>query len=87
MRSTRSGLLIPGTVTSVDPPKFFCAICKAEFRPHEGRAYERHVARCVKEHEAELRSQSLRVKAPGLFGDEAGDPEYEAWVRHHGRVK
>lgn len=87
MRATASGLLIPGSVTSVDPPKFACAVCKAKFKAHEGALFERHVVRCADQHEAELRERSLRVRAPGLFGDEAFDPEYERWVRRSGRMR
>ncbi len=84
---TPGGIHIPGTVTSLDPPKFVCLVCRTPFAEREFAAYQRHVAKCVKENEADLRAASLREKAPGIFGDEAGDPEYRAHLRRRGGLK
>lgn len=51
------------------------------------KMYERHVAECVKKHEEAIQAFLPSTRAPGLFGPEAGDPEYEYWVEKHGRVK
>lgn len=64
-------------------PRYKCLCCgTAEFYEGEETAYEQHVVACSNRHEAELRSMSLRVKAPGIFDpDESGDVEFGRWVR------
>ena len=84
-----SDLIIVGDVGEARTPKYRCLICKARgersvFYEGEERAYERHVARCYDANEAELRMQSMREKAPGLFDpNRSGDVELGQWIRQH----
>ena len=68
-----------------EKPKFRCRICQAGL--HGSLAYEQHVAKCGQANEAELHAGLISQQMPGLFGPQAGDPEYESWVYRHGRVK
>jgi len=67
------------------PVAFACRICKAPFFEGELKSYEAHVSKCFDRNEQELRERSLAHRLPGLYGPEAGDPEYEAWVQKTGR--
>jgi hypothetical protein len=71
---------IPGQAEE-RPAPFVCRICQERF--WESRGYERHVVKCYNRNEAEVREQSIKERAPTLYGDEAGDPELESWVRKH----
>lgn len=71
-------------------PTHWCHVCRTPFYEGERTAWMRHVAGgsgqvgCHERHEEELRSHSLRVKAPGLFDPHvSGDVEYGRWVRAH----
>lgn len=63
-----------------DRPRFRCLVCQTPL--HED-TYERHVARCVRRHEQQLRELSPAHTLPGLFGPEVGDVELERWVRRN----
>jgi hypothetical protein len=66
-------------------PAYRCDCCAdGVFFEGEERAYETHVVLCSMRHDAELRGESLRVKAPGIFDPEqSGDAELDRWVRRH----
>ena len=72
--------------TGLREAKYRCLICKQRgeqsvFYEGEEREYERHVARCYDANEAELRMQSAREKAPGLFDPRrSGDVELGDWI-------
>lgn len=94
MERTPSGLIIPGS-GSLHPylreEVYYCACCSGEriadgldplgFTRGEAEQYQRHVVDCAARHEDELRDRSLRQKAPGIFGEEGWDGEFEQWVR------
>lgn len=84
MTQLKSGLIIPSSVTSVDPPKYVCLLCRARFKKSQAAAYEAHVIRCSNRHEAEIHALSPRTKAPGIFGDEGWDKEEEAHFKAGG---
>lgn len=86
MLRTESGIYIPPSVTSVAPPKFKCVLCGWTGTADQGSEYEAHVARCARKKARDVEPNRAKDKAPGIFGDEAGDPEYTRWVRKHGRV-
>ncbi len=61
-----------------DDRTFKCRLCQTPLRPQEAT---RHVRECYRANEAEIRSQSLREKAPALFGDEGIDTEFLSYHR------
>lgn len=66
-------------------PKYRCLCCK-EWVGYEGeqRAYETHVVACADRRDEELRAESWRVKAPGIFDPNvSGDVELDKWVRRN----
>jgi hypothetical protein len=74
------------THTSDRRPKYICRVCReAVFAKGEESAFERHVVRCAKEHEDELRALSLRVKAPFFFdpASPSRDQDLERWTKAH----
>jgi len=78
------GLLIIGA--HKQPPKYRCLCCPEQvtFAAGEERAYEDHVVRCSRRHDEELRSHSMRVKAPLVFDpDVGGEVDLEKWVRKY----
>lgn len=91
----KSGLVIPGHVTSVKPPARVCMVivgqnddgssrlCGMKFTEDEMLDYQRHVTRCAKVHHAEIQAASKRVRMPGFYGPEAADAEAESWVRRN----
>lgn len=85
MKVTPSGLIIPSSVADREPPVFFCAVCKEGFGKSKAADYQRHVVACAERHEDDLRAMSPRAKAPGIFGDEGWDVEFEQWVRDNKR--
>jgi hypothetical protein len=62
-----------------------CLICGATFHDEERAAYSRHMGECATRHHAEIRQLSPREQAPGIFGDEGVDTEYEQHLRRGGR--
>ncbi len=81
-----SKLILPPNIRSVKPTAYVCTLCKTEFSETERLRFEQHCVKCAKRHEPEINAMSPRTKAPGLYGDDAGDIEYAAWARKHGRV-
>ncbi len=62
-----------------EKPGFLWRVCGTQLGQGE---YERHVVRCSKRHEEELRARSWRVKNPYLFDPNVvGDVEFERWVQ------
>lgn len=57
--------------------------CGSAFWPGEERAFEQHVARCAKEHEAEIHNNSPRQKIP-IFDEANWDPEVADHLRKVG---
>lgn len=80
-----SGLLIPPSVSSVKAPRYRCHICGADFHEDEASAWTRHVVKCAKRHEMEIREASPRYQAPGFYDPEEWDVEYEQHVRRTGK--
>lgn len=78
-----SGIVIPGETRSIKGVfnRFYCTVCKEGFTADEAEKYQRHVVDCAKKNEDELRKLSMREVAPGIFGDEGWDTEFEKWVR------
>jgi hypothetical protein len=76
-----SGLVVVSHIH--EDPVVWCLQCGSGFgKSKMGRPYEEHVALCAERHADELRAQSYRVKAPGLFDPfQSGDVEFGAWVR------
>lgn len=66
-------------------PKYRCLCCNdAVFFDGEERAYETHVVLCANRNDEELRGESWRVKAPGIFDPNvSGDVELDKWIRKH----
>ncbi len=65
-------------------PAYGCVACDAVFYKGEETAFERHVIRCSDENFEEMRAESLRAKAPGLFDPNvSGDVEFGKWVRRN----
>lgn len=88
MPVSKGGIIVPVSAKGVElRKKFSCLICGMEFHQDEANAYQRHVARCAHQHESDLREMSPRERLPGIYGDQVGDPEFEAWVRANGRIK
>jgi hypothetical protein len=88
MPVSKGGIMVPASAKGVElREKFTCLICGAAFHQDEASVYQRHVAKCAHQNEAELREMSPRERLPGIYGDQVGDPEFEAWVRKHGRVR
>ncbi len=63
-------------------PRYACNLCG--HKEHTPEAQLRHIRRCYGAHEAEVRSMSMRERAPGLFGDRNVDVEFEQWHRSRG---
>jgi hypothetical protein len=64
-----------------ETPNYLCRLCGEGFLTPEGQA--RHVAKCYRASEGEIRMQALAQKAPGLFGDEGVDVEFIQWHKDH----
>jgi len=66
-------------------PRYRCLCCNdAVFFAGEESAYEAHVVACSRRHDEEMRAQSLRAKAPGIFDPfQSGDVEFGQWIRRH----
>lgn len=80
MERTPSGIYIStDAVRDREQPMFGCAICGRTFAKFESGLYQKHVAQCANDHEAELRAMSTREAMPGLFGDESRS-DLEIWV-------
>lgn len=75
VRETSSGLLVPANLED-RPVCAKCFVCSMEFtRPGD---CERHVAKCVRQHEQEIRDFSPRQ---GPQDPANWDVEYERWAR------
>jgi hypothetical protein len=68
-------------VPSSARPAFQCRICGAQFTEKQRTEYGLHGAACYRAHEAEVRSQSLRVRAPEAYGPDSFDRELQAHLR------
>lgn len=73
-------LWLPDSVKREDRT-MVCRLCGDRLRPHETSG---HIRDCYRRNEAEIREQSLREKAPGLFGDQNVDNEFYEWHRRRG---
>ena len=62
-----------------------CLVCGAVFEEDQAERYERHVARCSDANEdrieAELDESNPARLMPEVFGPEAGDVEFERWMK------
>lgn len=74
-------IFLPASFTR-GQPKWRCNFCSSKF--HDQGEQARHVVKCFRRNEAELREQSLREKAPGLFGTHNVDTEFYDWHRKRG---
>ena len=72
--------------TAQQHPRYRCHLCRARFFRGQESEFERHVVKCGNDHEQQLHEDSIRTRLPGLYGPEAGDPEYENYVRRTGKV-
>jgi hypothetical protein len=72
-----NGLMWTPGSTRAERRKFRCRVCNVDL--HEGE-YQAHVVKCAMASEHELRSESLRVKAPHFMGDEGWDKEFYEYV-------
>lgn len=58
-------------------------ICGRLFYERERLAWQQHVGRCARSHEAEIRAESLKGRMP-VFDPENWDPQYEEHMRKVG---
>jgi hypothetical protein len=80
-RRTKSGIIIPSNVSGVRTVKFRCFLCDDLFYDDEERAWQQHVARCAREHEASIHAASPRNQL-GAFSDPSmWDTEYDRWAK------
>lgn len=82
-RRTNNGLIIPGTVTSVEGADLLCLVCGDRFYRRELGKFERHIA----EHARKGDDAELEAKADGarlLFKDADFDAEHAAYVKRTG---
>ena len=67
-----------------------CLVCSAVFEEDQVDRYERHVARCSDRNEdrieAELDESNPARIMPEVFGPEAGDVEFERWMKENARA-
>lgn len=82
-RFLKSGLIIPSNVASVEPPIFWCTLCKASFTKSQKALYERHVIDCSNARTDEIHAMSPRTQAPGIWGEEGWDTDLERWMREN----
>lgn len=59
--------------------------CQAKFLPGQERRYETHVVECAEEHDHLIRKISHQTQMPDWYGAEAGDVEFERWVKRNAR--
>jgi hypothetical protein len=79
-------VVVNGREQDAGKPRYRCECCpeRTPFWDGEERAYERHVVACSQRHDEEMRGESLRVKAPGIFDPEqSGDVEFGKWIRQN----
>lgn len=79
-------VVVNGQVRDARRPRYRCECCpeRTPFFDGEERAYEQHVIACSSRHDAQLREQSWRVKAPGIFDPHvSGDVEFGQWIRRY----
>lgn len=81
----RMGLIVVINGREREEPRYRCLCCNdADFYEGEERAYETHVVACANRHDEELRAQSMRARAPGIFDPNvSGDVELERWYRRN----
>lgn len=64
-----------------------CLLCDARFEMEQQDLFERHVAKCSEQNEdqidEEISEVSLARQLPTMFGPEAGDVEFERWMKDH----
>lgn len=75
-------MLVCDVVLSAAPLKK----CGAKFWPWQADDFERHVVDCNKRHPEEHKKLSLVHTMPALFGPEAGDVEFERWVKENAQA-
>lgn len=79
-------VVVKGQVQDAGRPRYRCECCpeRTPFYDGEERAYERHVVACSARHDAELRAESWRERAPAIFDPErSGDVELGRWIRRN----
>lgn len=80
-RRTKGGLVIPPNVSGVRTLSLKCLICGFMYYDDELRAWQAHVARCARKHEAEIQAVSPKNVLPAFESGEGWDSEYEQWVK------
>lgn len=74
MSTHRGVLLLPRT----EKPTAKCLICSAEFYRDQPEEYQRHVARCARQHIDDLRALAPSARnAHTIFGEDMKDHEAE----------
>lgn len=74
-------LWIPAGAEGNDPRDHVCRLCGTGLTRRE---FQSHVYKCYRSKETEIRSSSLRERAPGIMGDQGVDLEHERWWRLRG---